>query len=234
MLEIRGQTISFACKRKKVQCKLEQKLIHEIQKIENDTCTEIDRADLENKKEELESIRVEKLKGHIIRSRVQWLTEEERPSQYFCSLEAKSYTEKTVKKVISHNGKVITNQKKILEEIRLFYANLFDNKDDLLQIDKIRHLPESYNIPKLCDTKAASLEGKLTLAEISNALKNMKNNKSPGIDGFSSEFFKVFWCRIKFFVLRSLNHSFEKGILPTTLRQCIISCLLKGNKPRQF
>jgi len=62
----------------------------------------------------------------------------------------------------------------------------------------------------------------------------MKNNKTPGLDGFSSEFFKVFWGKLKFFVLRSLNYSFDKGILPLTLRQCVISCLPKGHKPREF
>ena len=29
------------------------------------------------------------------------------------------------------------------------------------------------------------------MSELTKALKNMKNNKSPGTDGFSSKFFKV-------------------------------------------
>ena len=35
------------------------------------------------------------------------------------------------------------------------------------------------------------LEGKLKLEEISSALKQMKNNKSPGVDGFPAEFSKL-------------------------------------------
>ena len=35
--------------------------------------------------------------------------------------------------------------------------------------------------------------------ELGADLKKMKNNKSPGIDGLSSEFFKVFWGKLKHF-----------------------------------
>ena len=34
--------------------------------------------------------------------------------------------------------------------------------------------------------------GPLTVAELSNVLKNMKNNKIPGLDGFPAEFYKSF------------------------------------------
>ena len=41
------------------------------------------------------------------------------------------------------------------------------------------------NIPTLTLQEKTSLEGKITLDEASSALKNMKNNKSPGSDGFT-------------------------------------------------
>ena len=79
---------------------------------------------------------------------------------------------------------------------------------------------------KLSDNKADALEGHLTLDEISDALKSMKNQKIPGIDGFPAEIF--FWGKLKYFVLRSLNHAYISGQMSLTLRQCIISCLPKG------
>ena len=63
-------------------------------------------------------------------------------------------------------------------------------------------------------------------------MKNTKHNKTPGIDGLPSEFLKVFWSRLKFFILKALNHSYNEGILPVSLRQCVITCLPKGNKSR--
>ena len=44
----------------------------------------------------------------------------------------------------------------------------------------------------LSDKKSASLEGEISYTEITKALKNMKNNKSPCLDGFTVKFLKFF------------------------------------------
>ena len=62
----------------------------------------------------------------------------------------------------------------------------------------------------------------------------MKNNKTPGLDGLPADFLKVFWKRLKFFVRNALNSCFKKGILSTTLKESIITCLPKGTKDRKF
>ena len=46
------------------------------------------------------------------------------------------------------------------------------------------------NPSKLSDLDPSKLEGEITYAELSTALRNMKNNKSPGLDGFTVEFLK--------------------------------------------
>ena len=58
----------------------------------------------------------------------------------------------------------------------------------------------------------------------------MKNEKSPGLDGFTVEFFKFFWIDIGVFVLRSINYGYIKGSLSVTQKQGIITCLPKPNK----
>ena len=60
----------------------------------------------------------------------------------------------------------------------------------------------------------------LTTDELAITLKNIKNNKTPGIDGFPAEFFKMFSCKLKFLITRALNHCFYKGELSVTLRHC--------------
>ena len=42
-----------------------------------------------------------------------------------------------------------------------------------------------------------SIEGKLNEYECPNALKQMNNSKSPGSDGITTEFYKLFWKDIK-------------------------------------
>ena len=58
----------------------------------------------------------------------------------------------------------------------------------------------------------------------------MKNKRSPGVDGFSSEFFKVFWKQLSSFVLRGTNHSYNIGELSVSQQEGIITLIPKENK----
>ena len=82
--------------------------------------------------------------------------------------------------------------------------------------------------------KNISIGQKLETSEVTQALKVMKNNKTPGIDGISVDFLKVFWTELKFFITRALNCCFEKGKLSCSLRQSVIICQPKGEKDRQL
>ena len=79
-----------------------------------------------------------------------------------------------------------------------------------------------------------ALERPISEKEIFEVLKNMKNNKSPGSNGYSVEFFKFFWSDLKEIIFKSINCIFSKKELPISQRLGIISCLPKGEKPRQF
>ena len=74
------------------------------------------------------------------------------------------------------------------------------------------------------------MEGNIKYSELAEALKNMKNSKTPGNDGFTAEFFKFFWIDLKNFILNSLNYGYETGSLSITPKQGIITCLPKPNK----
>ena len=66
----------------------------------------------------------------------------------------------------------------------VFYKNLYSNKDDpLAEINLQEYLKEG-DVPKLSDNESNQIEGHLILSELSKALRNMKNNKSPGTDGY--------------------------------------------------
>ena len=76
------------------------------------------------------------------------------------------------------------------------------------------------------------MEGEIEYSELGIALKNMKNNKSPGLDGFTVEFFKFFWIAIGYYILKSLNYGYRTGSLSVTQKQGVITCIPKPNKSR--
>ena len=87
-----------------------------------------------------------------------------------------------------NNGEEIYETKDIIKEVKMFYERLYSDR----QLEDCEILDLVEDIPTLTVQEKTSLEGEITLDEASVALKNMKNNKSPGFDGFIFEFFKGF------------------------------------------
>ena len=223
LLRIRGETIHYSKKLKRGKNNEESDIINQIEILENGNLDQQALETLSDKKARLETIRKDKLKGTMIRSRIQILHEEEKPTKYFCALENKNYVEKTIKKIKLPNGTVITKQDTILEKLSDFYAQLFANKDSTLNVGKTQDIFQTLNANKLTGIQSEKLKGQLTLEEISTSLKSMKNNKTPGIDGFPAEFFKFFWGKLKHVILRAYNYSYDINLLPITLRRSVIN-----------
>jgi hypothetical protein len=78
------------------------------------------------------------------------------------------------------------------------------------------------------------LEGEITYKELQAALKRSKNNKSPGMDGYTSEFDQKNWKNIGYFLLRSINAGYRRGQLSVSQLYGIITCIPKPGKPRSL
>ena len=129
---------------------------------------------------------------------------------------------------------MIVEQNEILKETEIFYKNLYENKDDSLDTIDLNDLMKDTKMPTLTNDEAEKIEGLLTYKEISEVLFSMKHDKSPGITGFTAEFFKVFCRQLGYFVLRAINFGYKKGQISITQRQGIIICIPKENKPKHF
>ena len=71
----------------------------------------------------------------------------------------------------------------------MFYERLYSER----QVEDCEILDMAQDILMLTLQEKTSLEGEITLAEASLALKNMKNYKSPGSDSFTAFFFFFFF-----------------------------------------
>ena len=234
IFKIRAKTIKFGSIVKNKNKIKEQNLIKQIDTVEKAESSTQSTELIDNLKKELGQLRETKLKGHMIRSRLQWLHSSEKPSKFFCSLEQKNFIDKTIRKIKLDNGEIVTEQKDILNHVKEYYTQLFRNKDTELTNMNISEIIKHNEIKKLTKFQAEKLEGPIKLSEVGAALKQMKKNKTPGIDGFPAEFFKVFWCKLKFLIVKVFNIFYKKGSLSVTLRQSVITCIPKGDKPRQF
>ena len=168
----------------------------------------------------------------MIRSRSRYQDLGEKPTKYFLGLENRHYTNELMSKITDSNGIEYTETKDFLNCQKQFYNNLYDRVNTPGNKSINDFLEE--NEQKLSHDTAQKLEGKITYAELLQALKSMKNDKSPGLDGFTAEFFNFFWTDLGLFILRSINYGYEHGSLSVTQKQGVITCLPKPDKNRIF
>ena len=231
LMKIRSKTIAYASMKNKQAREIENKLIKEIEILEQlEIKSQNEIKLLQDKQNELEKFRNHRMEGVLLRSKAQWIEDGEKISKYFCNLEKRNYVSKHMSNMINEDGNILTDQKDIKEHVKNFYEALYkEQKNEEKKVeDLIKH------IPKISEDEKEILKGKITLEEAGYALYNMKNGKSPGTDGFTVDFFKFFWNQLGIFVVRSLNRAYEDGELSSTQKEGLITCIPKKDKPREL
>jgi hypothetical protein len=236
-MEIRSSTICFAKKnafktKKLVQEKIirNNTLEREISENPNDEMLQ----ELNENKLEIEQYNNEKANGAIIRSKADWAEFGEKNSKYFLNLEKRNYKNKCITKLINEEEETITNSVEVLEYETKFYKNLYTENETHNNIENITNEFIDENLPKIDNDDMELCEQQITLEEIGGALKELQNGKSPGTDGFTPDFYKFFWCKIKKLVLNSLNQAFENGELSLEQKRGIINLIPKKDKDIRF
>ncbi|KAL9958754.1 hypothetical protein ACROYT_G035812 [Oculina patagonica] len=99
--------------------------------------------------------------------------------------------------------------------------------------DSLNFFLENPEIPKLTADDAQICEGKFTVAECFKSLQLFKNNKSPGEDGLTVEFYVAFWNIVGNLMVESLNYSYDHGELSSSQKRAIITLIEKKDKDRR-
>ena len=99
----------------------------------------------------------------------------------------------------------------------IILSNSFYPKNDCLDISATEVL-NKLNIPKLNFEKVQLCERTITKDEVLETLKSMKNNKSPGNDGFPKEFYEIFWNSLAEPFLNSIKTGKLKNELTSSQR----------------
>ena len=103
-----------------------------------------------------------------------------------------------------------------------------------VQTDKIDAYLDNIPLPKLTNEQTLSCEGIISEDEKFKSLKSIHNNKSPGNDGLSKEFYECFWDKIKKPFLASIHKGFLNQELSTSQKQVVIKMLEKKDKDKRF
>ena len=93
---------------------------------------------------------------------------------------------------------------------------------------------ENIDIPILDIEDKSLCERELTESDFLEALLSMQNNKTPGNDGLSKEFYVYFWNEIKENFVNSWKVGVKKKILSVSQRQAIIKLMEKKDRDKRY
>ena len=179
---------------------------------------------LEEAQKALEEIRKPKIQGQITRSKVSWYEDGEKSSKYFLSLEKRNAIRNSVQS-IKVNEKIVTDKTQILE---LFSENIRNKYKKIhLPVTPKEYLQNNI-VQKLSEEQKRALDTPLSQNELQAALKNMKKGKTPGSNGFTAEFFKLFWVYLGVFLYRAWLEKFNNNKNLSTHNESIITLIPKA------
>ena len=95
-----------------------------------------------------------------------------------------------------------------------------------------RQFLESLNLSTLSEDQNTKLITEITEEELNMAISKLKANKSPGPDGFSSEWYKTFQSELVPSLLQTFNAALKEGKIPPSWREATISVIPKEGKDR--
>ena len=135
-------------------------------------------------------------------------------------MECYNYISKHIRKLEKEDGSSIELPSQILKYQKEFYQNLYTQKS----IDSwITKESESYFFENLLDKlnieQKSLCDAEISLTECKEAVMSLKDNKTPGSDGLTAEFYKFFWDHIKVPLIESFQYSSQTGELSATQKK---------------
>lgn len=208
----------------------EEKVISNILTLQSKTHDGLSNTDLTELAElqtKLDSIYKYKAEGLYVRSRKKWLEQGEQSSAYFFRMEKYNSRNLTISS-LQINGILTDNRKEIACFCSNFYSELY--KSNYCKDSALLFFQSLKEIKSISKDEQLACDKTLTMTEIIEGIEGLKNNKSPGTDGLTAEFYKDFADELAPFLLEMFLESIQSETLPSSLTQGLLTLIPKPKK----
>ena len=120
-----------------------------------------------------------------------------------------------------------------MDELHSFHSVLYNDENESKINDQPCPFLQTGHIPRLSTVMQELCEGELTSTECFNILSDFQNNKTPGNDGLTIEFYRTFWPLLGDLLVKCLNYSYKHGELSASQKQAVIVLIEKKDRDRR-
>ena len=166
-----------------------------------------------------------------ILTKAQFVEEGEKSTRFFLSLEKCRRSAQNIRVLTKDNMDTVTETRDLLGETFSFYKHLYTAQpcDEKIQREFLDGA-----CPELVENARDSCEGEITTRELKRAVDAMEKDKSPGLDGITTNCYKHFWHLLGDKLVQVYNHAFRVGRLSVSQRRGVISLLFKKGDRTQL
>lgn len=166
-------------------------------------------------------------------SKLHWLKVGDKNNKTFHRAATARAAQNSIREIQKEDGSTATTKDDIKNETERFFQEflqLIPNDYEGITVEKLTSLLPYHCSPAEKDMLTASVSAK----EIRGALFSMPNDKSPGPDGYTSEFYKQAWDIIGAEFVLAVKSFFEKGFLPKGVNTTILALIPKKLEAKEM
>lgn len=164
------------------------------------------------------------------KSKLHWLKVGDRNNAYFHRSTQIRKMRNSIREIVDNNRDTLKTGEEIKGEAERFFKDFFTHIPVDFQGMTVEELQEIMEY-RCTEVDQDILVKEVSEEEITKVLFSMPSNKAPGLDRYTSEFFKAVWSFVRMDFIAAIKSFFDKGFLPKGLNSTILSLIPKKRKP---
>lgn len=232
---LRGRIIAISSmvkKRKKQKLLDLEKKLKELQKEQSSSPKNSLKSEILEIRKKIDEINNQDIQKKLLFLKQQYYDSGGRALKLLSYRLRRQQAERTIFKIKnSKTNQIETNLEKIQQCFEEYYQKLY-SQPPLRSTNEIDSFLSSLNLPKVTSDQNKKLISKITEEEIRSAIRKLKTGKSPGADGFNSEWYRTMQDQLVPTLMKTFNWTLDKKIIPPSWREALISIIPKENKDR--
>ena len=198
ILMVRNKTIYYCTRKRNIEKEVKNSLLKELTKLEEiaeHDLTLKQKRNYKHLKGRLKDTQLREIRGHQIRTRGLPKFEIKEPDiEFYAKLEKRSCQKNIIGELQDENGNIHSENEKLITIATQYYTKLYTPSP----VDYIKQTNILKNVnKKLTAQQAQNLDSALSDEGLLKAVFQLSDDKSPGYDGITAEFYKKFWYLIK-------------------------------------